>query len=820
VYDAQGRQIGAAHILRNVTEQVRTQQALRESEESESGRVQNMQAQIVTKNGEIKTCLFSAEQLDYRDKPCLICSGIDITERTQTEEALERMRLLMSEGQKIAHIGSFEYIAATGETIWSEEEFRIYGLKPGRPRSPSFADLVEKHFHPEDAARVEQKFSEALQKSSKFEMEHRIVRPDGSIRDLYNVAQPHFDEHGKLVKYIGATLDITERKRVEMALEAERSRLMAVLDALPAAVWIADHHGTVVQTNRAVEKIWGKQNAAYGLEKYRDFKGWWAETGKALEPEDWALARAVFKGDFPSGEIIDIERFNGERATILNNAAPVKDKMGRIIGGVAVAQDITAQKQMERSLRESEEKFRTVFEQAAVGIGRVSFDDARWIEVNDAFCRMLGYSREALLSAPWPRITHPDDVDLDWIPFRRMAAGELDSYTVEKRFIHQQGHHVWARLTLSLVRDAAQRPDYEIAVIEDINDKRTAEVALRRSEARWNTAIESFAQGAIIATGDEQVIYWNPAARKMHGFTRPDEGIEPLEKTPVTFQLWTPDGTHMLALDEWPMRRIKRGETVRDLELLIRRPDQGWEKIFSYSGAMVATAGGEQLIFLSCSDLTKLRHAEETLKASLAEKEVLLKEIHHRVKNNMQVISSLVALQADRIKDDALSDVLKEVTDRVRSMAMVHEKLYQSTDLARVDFADYTQSLVHYLWRSYGNTVPGVRLDLDLSQVFLPVNLAVPCGLILNELFSNAIKHAFRGRNGGKVNVALHGISSGRVQLSVSDNGIGLPSGMDWRQSPSLGLSLVQTLAAQMHAAVEVISTQGTEFKLLFEIQT
>jgi PAS domain S-box-containing protein len=401
-----------------------------------------------------------------------------------------------------------------------------------------------------------------------------------------------------------------------------------------------------------------------------------------------------------------------------------------------------------------------------------------------------------------------------------MAAGELNNYTVEKRFIHQQGHHVWARLTLSLVRDAAKRPDYEIAVIEDINDKKTAEVALSRSEARWNAAIESFAQGAIIATADEQVIYWNPAARKMHGFTRPDEGIEPLERTPVTFQLWTPDGSHMLDLDEWPMRRIKRGETVRDLELRIHRPDQGWEKIFSYSGAMVATAGGEQLIFLSCSDLTKLRHAEETLKASLAEKEVLLKEIHHRVKNNMQVISSLVALQADQIKDDALSDILKEVTDRVRSMAMVHEKLYQSTDLARVDFADYTQSLVNYLWRSYGNTVPGVRLDLDLSQVFLPVNLAVPCGLILNELFSNAIKHAFRGRNGGKVNVALHGIANGRVQLSVADNGIGLPSGMDWQQSPSLGLSLVQTLATQLHAAVEVINVEGTEFKILFEIQT
>ena len=141
-----------------------------------------------------------------------------------------------------------------------------------------------------------------------------------------------------------------------------------------------------------------------------------------------------------------------------------------------------------------------------------------------------------------------------------------------------------------------------------------AEAALRRSEARWNAAIENFSEGAIIASEDEQVIYWNPAARTMHGFTRPDEGIEPLEKTPVTFQLWTLDGSHMLELDEWPMRRIKRGESVRDLELLIRRPDQGWGKVFSYSGAMVDTAGGERLIFLSCHDLTEQRQTEQALR--------------------------------------------------------------------------------------------------------------------------------------------------------------------------------------------------------------
>ncbi len=131
-------------------------------------------------------------------------------------------------------------------------------------------------------------------------------------------------------------------------------------------------------------------------------------------------------------------------------------------------------------LHKSEVKYRAIFEQAAIGIGRVSFTDARWIDANDAFCRMLGYSPEEMRATPWPEITHPDDLDLDLIPFRRMAAGELDSYSVEKRFIHKEGRHVWVQLTLSLVRDAKGRPDYEVAIIEDITGRKKTEEDLRR----------------------------------------------------------------------------------------------------------------------------------------------------------------------------------------------------------------------------------------------------------------------------------------------------------------------------------------------------
>jgi PAS domain S-box-containing protein len=209
-----------------------------------------------------------------------------------------------------------------------------------------------------------------------------------------------------------------------------------------------------------------------------------------------------------------------------------------------------------------------------------------------------------------------------------------------------------------------------------------------------------------------------------------------------------------------------------------------------------------------------LRQSEKQLRISLQEKEVLLQEIHHRVKNNMQVISSLVALQASELQDTAMRAVLQDVSHRVRSMAMVHEKLYQSADLARVEFADYVRSLLIYLWRAHGTAASGVRLIQDLNQVSLPVNTAVPLALILNELVNNALKHAFPPSHGGVVTVSLRSNAQDRLHLCVRDNGRGLPAGFDWRETHSLGLRLVQMLAGQLRADVEVTSGEGTGFAL------
>jgi two-component sensor histidine kinase len=269
-------------------------------------------------------------------------------------------------------------------------------------------------------------------------------------------------------------------------------------------------------------------------------------------------------------------------------------------------------------------------------------------------------------------------------------------------------------------------------------------------------------------------------------------------------------------LEDQPTPRALEGETVYNQRFVITRPD-GVEMALETAATPLRV--GDRIVgtVTVWHDITERENAADRLKLSLREKEVLLKEIHHRVKNNLQVIASLVDIQTNTLDNPALRGVFRDVRDRVRSMALVHEKLYQSESLARVEFADYTRSLLEYLARAHGNTETSVGLKLDLRPVSLSVEAAVPCGLILNELVTNAFKHAFHGRSKGKVTTALRTSEAGQVCLRVSDNGVGLPAGMDWRQSRSLGLRLIHLLAGQLNATVEVRTGAGTEFLISFQ---
>jgi len=205
---------------------------------------------------------------------------------------------------------------------------------------------------------------------------------------------------------------------------------------------------------------------------------------------------------------------------------------------------------------------------------------------------------------------------------------------------------------------------------------------------------------------------------------------------------------------------------------------------------------------------------EQELQAALAEKEVLLKEIHHRVKNNLQIISSLLSLQSGRVNDPAMQSLYEDSQNRVRSMALIHERLYRSDDLGRIDFGAYLDDLTRYLLNSY--PANRIAIVVESEDIALDIDTAIPCGLIVNELVSNALKHAFPNERSGEIVIRMLRSGFKLLRLEVCDSGVGVPAQIDLQHSTTLGLRLVNSLVRQLNGTIEVSSTNGMGFKIQF----
>lgn len=228
---------------------------------------------------------------------------------------------------------------------------------------------------------------------------------------------------------------------------------------------------------------------------------------------------------------------------------------------------------------------------------------------------------------------------------------------------------------------------------------------------------------------------------------------------------------------------------------------------------------GDTAFALNLIEMEKERkQAEEQIKASLREKEVLLQEVHHRVKNNMQIISSLLRLQSRKIKGKRALQAFESSCNRVKSMVLIHERLYQSRDFARVDFAEYVHGLTNHLFSLYQMSPEAVKLDINIKNIFLDLNTAIPCGLIVNELVSNSLKHAFPDDRKGRIKIVMKSLKKNEIELTASDNGVGIPDEMDIRDIKSLGLHLVSILAEdQLRGNLKLDKTKGTRFEIKFK---
>ena len=332
----------------------------------------------------------------------------------------------------------------------------------------------------------------------------------------------------------------------------------------------------------------------------------------------------------------------------------------------------------------------------------------------------------------------------------------------------------------------------------EIQERKKLEAALKETKDRLRMVIDSLPVMIHAHDKDGRYIFWNKECERVTGYSA-DE---------------------MLYKDKEPMNQDSGTSDYRDHESVIRTKN-GKDRTISWSSLSRQCPIPGWHLWETGIDITDRKKAEKLLRSSLNEKEILLKEIHHRVKNNLQIISSLLSLQLSGIDDELLRSLFIQSQNRIKSMALVHEELYESEDLERINFRSYLYNLIAYLNNVYENS-ERITFSFNLEDLLLPINIAIPCGLIMNELLTNAFKHGYKERSCGTINVTICETEHEgklKIMLTVKDDGCGLPDDFDIDDSTTLGLQLVASLVSQLDGSIKVYNDQGAVFTVYFETE-
>jgi PAS domain S-box-containing protein len=482
-------------------------------------------------------------------------------------------------------------------------------------------------------------------------------------------------------------------------------------------------------------------------------------------------------------------------------------------------------------LRHGEEQLRLLVEAVqdyAIFMLDPSGNVATW---NYGAERLKGYGAAEVIGRNCSVFYPTGDVEAGQ-PSRELATAVREGrYEGDAWRVRKDGSRFWANVVITAVRDAVGALVGFAKVTRDITER-------HRTTEQFRLAIEAAPTGMIMVDRAGRVVLVNAQVESLFGYGREElvgQSIELL--VPVGFRGRHP-GYRREFFHELRARSMGRG---RDLHG--RRKDAsevpievGLNPLSTHEGQFVLCAIVDitertraereredlmgQLRTLNTDLEARVRMRTSELTASLRERDVLLQEIHHRVKNNLQVVSSLIALQVRKLAPGTSSDALVGCQTRVQAIALVHEKLNQTKDYSRIAFSDYVRSLASGVFQATGASPTMVSLELAIGELTLGVDQAIPCGLLLNELISNALKHAFVDGRSGRVRVELAEVDGGRLQLAVRDDGVGLPEGLEVRTAESLGLQLVCALAQQLDAELVVGSWEGTSFQLTFPAET
>lgn len=465
-----------------------------------------------------------------------------------------------------------------------------------------------------------------------------------------------------------------------------------------------------------------------------------------------------------------------------------------------------------RSLALSESEYRMSFEAAAVG--KVLADPVSAIiqRVNPAFAHMLGYEPDDLVGTNAWDLSFPEDDAGARVAWGQLMSGESPIYRREKPYRHRDGSAIWARISATVVRDEAGRPLRTYAVIENIDERRRAELALRDYEARLRLAVES-----------AQIGVWE--IDYLNGRGRLDERASAMTAGQVPPNVWLPldgpeftDWVTRIHPDDRPARDAAN-QAVRDgakdvvqMEYRVRRIDGLWVWLSHWRAVVerdpVTDAPTRVLGIIM--DTTARALAETELRNTLAQRDLLLREVYHRVKNNLQIVDGLVMMQARQLKDPAAAVALAGLRSRVYALGLVHHQLMASTNLETFDLGPFLQELVRNILD--GGDHDAVTLELDVEPLQVDFDFAIPLGLLVTELVTNALKHALRdGR--GRIKVACRPSPDGRVLLSVADDG---PGRAAEDSGTGLGSIIIAGLVGQLDGEMTTRNAPGlvTEISL------
>jgi PAS domain S-box-containing protein len=748
---------------------------------------------IVRKKGEVRHLQVLRKEILWNGERQFQTIYRDITERKQVEEAVRERDIQLKKLTSWVPGMIYQFTKRPDGTYcvpFTTEAIKgILGCSPQDVRE-DFSPIA-RIILPEDFDKVVGSIEYSAKHLTIWTCEYRVQIPGQSIRWLLGNSTPEKLADGSITWY-GFNTDITERKQAEEARRESEARYRSLFENNHAVMLLIDpDNAAITDANPAACAYYGWSREELKKRRIDEIN---TLTSKEVSAEmQLALSEKrnqfFFKHRRADGTIRDVEVYSG----------PILLKGKFLL--YSIVHDITERKRTEELLRESEEKNRALFEDCPIESLVVTLE-GEIIQYNKIFERS-SEKRGRRLPEIGSRM-YVDYASNHSIDMRTELIDCINSKT-PKTFNEMPYKGRFLNISMAPTREGA------IISAIDVTERKQAEESLRVSEENFRRSMDESPLGIGIVSEEGEILYVNRTILDFFGY----ESIEELRETPFT-KRYTKSG-YAVFLDRREKRRLHADDSS-DYEIDIVRKDgevrhlQVWRKRVLWNGKE-----HYQVIY---RDITERKQAEERIHASLREKEILLREIHHRVKNNMQVISSLLDLQASSSKNPELIAMFHESQSRIRAMSLVHEKLYASNDFARIDLAGYVRALSQELFQSYKINSGEIALIFQADgDVYVDINKAIPCGLILNELISNALKHAFPRDRHGELQIIMRETKNTEIEIVVRDNGIGLPDDVDIHQPRTVGLHLVNGLVKnQLDGQMEVRRDNGTEFRIKFPL--